>query len=318
MMKTGFLCDREIMPCVVEPETTAEAGIDTLLSWCEANRSMLGKLLCQHGALLFRGFDVPDALAFNTFARAQGAPLQNYVGGDSLRSEIGDKIYTSTEFGSDEELYLHNELSYAGWHPSHVFFYCKIPPTRGGQTTIADGRELFKAMKPTVSEKFAERGVAYVQNLHSGEGQGKSWQQTYETDDRDKVEEHCRQHNVEFRWTAHGLWTRKVTDAVISHPVTGETAWFNQADQFHAFAPSVRIDPALSRETEMELLPCHATYGDGSEISLDDLNEVRRTYIEVEVLYDWQSQDVLMLDNLIAAHGRKPFEGEREILVAMS
>jgi hypothetical protein len=36
------------------------------------------------------------------------------------------------------------------------------------------------------------------------------------------------------------------------------------------------------------------------------------------VLFSWRRGDLLVLDNLLAAHGRKPFEGDREILVAMA
>jgi alpha-ketoglutarate-dependent taurine dioxygenase len=32
----------------------------------------------------------------------------------------------------------------------------------------------------------------------------------------------------------------------------------------------------------------------------------------------WEAGDLLMLDNLLAAHGRRPFSGERRIAVAMS
>ena len=35
------------------------------------------------------------------------------------------------------------------------------------------------------------------------------------------------------------------------------------------------------------------------------------------VRFDWQRGDVVMLDNMLAAHARDPFEGERRIVVAM-
>jgi alpha-ketoglutarate-dependent taurine dioxygenase len=33
---------------------------------------------------------------------------------------------------------------------------------------------------------------------------------------------------------------------------------------------------------------------------------------------DWQVGDVLLIDNVAVAHGRRPFTGDRRILVAMS
>ena len=317
-MKVGFIDGLDLMPVLVEPQGGGEASLENVLVWCDENRPYLGDQLNSHGAILFRGFEIPDADVFHEFARRQGSPLQNYVGGDSPRSEVGNKVYTSTEFECDKEIFLHNELSYAGWFPSNVFFYCKTPPGSGGQTTIGDSRRILTSLAPEVAAKFTQRGVAYIQNLHRGEGPGKSWQQTYETSDPAVVEAHCREHDVKFRWTEYGLWTCKMRDATITHPITGERSWFNQADQFHAFAPSARVDPAISEAYGEGFYPCHATYGDGSEISLEELHEVRRAFCVEEVLFDWQAGDVLMLDNLIAAHGRKPYTGDREILVALS
>jgi alpha-ketoglutarate-dependent taurine dioxygenase len=317
-MKDGFIEGLERMPLVIEPAAAAEARLEPLFEWCAAQRDWLDGQLHHHGAILFRGFDVSGAQDFNRFAATIGGGLKSYVGGDSPRREVDARVYTSTEFAADLEIYLHNELSYSNWYPARVFFYCHVSPGGGGQTNIGDSRRIYRGIAPKVAERFAERGVAYLQNLHGGVGVGKSWQDTYETDDRDQVEAHCRAHGVEFRWTRTGLWTRTVRDAVLDHPVTGERAWFNQADQFHALAPGPRVDPTIAERFERGDWPCHATYGDGSEIDVGDLMEIRRAFAAEEVLFAWQRGDVLMLDNLIAAHGRKPYTGERKILVAMS
>lgn len=317
-MKHGFLESCERMPLVIEPTAAAEGSVEALIEWSGANEEWLTSELHQHGAILFRGFDIPDAAAFNRFAAAAGGDLKKYVGGDSPRREVSGHVYTSTEFAADLEIYLHNEMSYSNWFPSRVFFYCHTPPGGGGETHIGDSRRILREIAPEVAARFADRGIAYLQNLHGGEGIGKSWQETYETDDRDVVEEHCRANNVEFRWTDTGLFTRTVRDAVIDHPVTGETVWFNQSDQFHALAPGPRVDPEVSRRFAHGDWPCHATYGDASEIAVDDLMEIRRAFAEEEVLFPWARGDVLMLDNIIAAHGRKPYTGERKILVALA
>jgi hypothetical protein len=67
-----------------------------------------------------------------------------------------------------------------------------------------------------------------------------------------------------------------------------------------------------------EDLPRNACYGDGSPIESDLLDEIRDVYRSVAVQFSWQEGDVMMLDNMLAAHGRTPFKGRRQILVAMA
>lgn len=67
-----------------------------------------------------------------------------------------------------------------------------------------------------------------------------------------------------------------------------------------------------------EELPSNATYGDGTPITIEELDAVRRAYHESEVVYPWQRGDLLVVDNVLVAHGRKPFHGPRRVLAAMS
>ncbi|NET49525.1 MAG: TauD/TfdA family dioxygenase, partial [Merismopedia sp. SIO2A8] len=48
------------------------------------------------------------------------------------------------------------------------------------------------------------------------------------------------------------------------------------------------------------------------------LDEIREVYQQASVSFLWQEGDVLLLDNMLVAHGRKPFVGTRKIVVAMA
>lgn len=39
---------------------------------------------------------------------------------------------------------------------------------------------------------------------------------------------------------------------------------------------------------------------------------------ECKVVFPWQTGDVLMLDNMLTAHAREPFQGPRKVVVAMA
>ena len=45
---------------------------------------------------------------------------------------------------------------------------------------------------------------------------------------------------------------------------------------------------------------------------------IRKAYNEEEQKINWESGDVVLLDNLFIAHGRNPFIGERKVFVAMT
>ena len=300
------------LPLVV---TGAEKTAD-LKEWLAANRAQLEAWLQQAGGILFRGTGIRNPAEFHDIAIAIRPELASYVGGDSPRNRVADKVYTSTEFPPHVEIGLHNEMSYASWWPSKIFFYCQTPATAGGETQIADARRVLELVDGPVRERFAERGVLYEQHLRHAEGPpgpGKSWQETFESGDRSKVEAIVRNGGMDWEWTDHGLRTTIRRPGIVKHPDTGEPVWFNQANLWHAQMGGAKKWDAPPGEPHH-----HASYGDGSDIPIADLEAVERAYQEAELTFPWQAGDVLVLDNYLAVHGRKPFEGPRAVFVAMA
>lgn len=321
-MKSDFLHSDEKLPCLVEPDGERVASPEALVAWAEEHRSLLDKWLHRDGGLLLRGFGIDTPDAFRAVAVAVRPELVNYLGGDSPRSSVGDRVYTSTEFPPDMEIGLHNELSYTRWWPSCVFFCCMVAAERGGETHIADGRRVLAGLDPAVRERFSTRGVNYRQHLRDAgvSGPGKSWQESFETHRRAEVERVCDEQEMEFHWTDRGLRTAVHNPGVLTHPATGEACWFNQADMWHATFDTVKAQEDVGEDDvrDEEPLGCHATYGDGSEIPRADLEAVRSACGRSEVAFPWRTGDLLVLDNILTMHGRKPFEGARRVLVAMA
>jgi len=48
------------------------------------------------------------------------------------------------------------------------------------------------------------------------------------------------------------------------------------------------------------------------------IDEIRKAYDSETVKFDWQRGDLLLVDNMLVAHGREPFTGDRRVLVAMA
>ena len=76
-----------------------------------------------------------------------------------------------------------------------------------------------------------------------------------------------------------------------------------------------RFDPATSGEAT---LGNHVVFGDGGEIDVADLEIIRAVNRSQEILFSWQAGDVMIIDNRLAMHGRKPYTGPRRVLVAIA
>jgi alpha-ketoglutarate-dependent taurine dioxygenase len=192
-----------------------------------------------------------------------------------------------------------------------------VSASEGGATPLADSREVYRRIAPALRERFARKRVMYVRNY--GNGLDLPWQEVFATSDRRAVESFCRRAGISWEWKDDGeLRTRQVCQAVAVHPQTGATVWFNQAHLFHVsnLEPSVR--EGLLAVFEADELPRNAFYGDGTPIEPSALAEVREVYRELALEFAWQAGDVLLLDNMLVAHGRAPFRGARKVLVAMA
>jgi len=144
------------------------------------------------------------------------------------------------------------------------------------------------------------------------------WRTFFKTDSREDVERRLRQAGIEWRWLGKNeLQTRTRCPAVISHPLTGERAFFNQVQLHHPslLDPDTRED--LLTVVGPERMPRNVCYGDGSNIEDADMATIGEAYEACAVRFPWEQGDVLMLDNMLAAHARDPFDGPRKIVVAM-
>jgi muconolactone delta-isomerase len=209
-------------------------------------------------------------------------------------------------------------MSYSREYPALIAFYCEIPPEVGGATPLADCRRVLRSLPPELVDRFRTRRLRYVQNLHAGAGLGRSWRDTFETDDRDEVEAILARRGAELQWKADGsLRVAEVVDPIIAHPSSGELVFFCQAHLWHASSLDPRTRDALRKLVPEEDHYHTCTFGDGSPIGEDDLGEIRRALDAAAIELPWQRHDVLVLDNLLIAHGRRPFQGPRRVLVAM-
>lgn len=295
----------------------APAAGDTWQAHREQIQQVVDAELPRAGGVLFRGFAFKGEADFEAFASSFGHELLTYDYASTPRTKLNNRVYTSTEYPAHQVIPLHNEQSYSLNWPMKIWFHCVQASQVGGETPIADSREVYRQLDPVIRQRFADKRLMYVRNY--GNGLDLPWQQAFSTEDRAQVEQYCKASNIDFEWNEKGeLSTRQVCQAVARHPVSGEWVWFNQAHLFHIsnLAPAVR-ETLISIVGE-EGVPRNVFYGDGSPIELEALEHVRAVLQRCQVSFPWQAGDVLMLDNMLVAHGRSTFQGARKVVVAMA
>ena len=313
MISTRYFDDEQRFPLLIEPRMESV----NLVAWAQSNREMIERELLNHGALLFRNFNLSNAVNLELFIKAASGQLLEYQERSSPRSHVSGNIYTSTDYPSDQSIFLHNEQSYNTVFPKKIVFFCVTPAQQGGETPIADTRRIFARISPPVREQLMRRNYMYVRNF--GDGFGLSWQAAFQTTDKHAVEAYCRANDIRFQWKdGNRLRTSQVRQTVARHPHSGDIVWFNHLTFFHISTLESRIRHDLLAQFTEEELPNNTYYGDGATIEPAVMDELREAYLSEKVTFRWQAGDILMLDNMLASHGREPFVGERRVLVGMS
>lgn len=314
LTKTSYLSPDQQMPLVIQP---AIEGVN-LASWAKNNRDFINRELLQHGAILFRNFAIDAPAKFEAFATAvsaDGELFDEY--GDLPRDDPGAKVYGSTPYPADKAILFHNESSHTHRWPMKIFFHCVKAAERQGFTPILDCRQTYQSLDPALIRRMTEKKLMYVRNFI--DGLDVSWQQFFQTADRKRVEDYCRKADMDFEWRGENrLTTRKVCQAAVRHPHTGDMLFFNQVQLHHISCLDPDVKSSMLSMFREDELPRNVYYGDGTPIEDSVIAEISALYEQQALRFQWQQGDIILLDNMRVAHARDPFEGTRKILVAMA
>jgi alpha-ketoglutarate-dependent taurine dioxygenase len=296
------------MPLIVSPSKS-----NNLQEYFDNNKNIILDELHQSGAILFRDWDVDSAEDFFEVINTLSDETLKYTQRTSPRSEVINKIYTSTDYPYDQEIKPHAESSYAPTWPLIIAFFCSIEPGEGGETPITNNQEMLKKLKDSTLKMFSEKGISYTRNMINW--LGLPWQEVYQTDDKRKVEELLINDGMNFDWVDDDHlrieWKRP---AFQTHPVLNSKVWFNHSFFYHR----MNQDPGLIDLVDKEDLPFRVSFGDKSEISDETFQEFEQAYKDATIAFKWQKGDLLLLDNMLFSHARRPFKGDRKILVSMA
>lgn len=298
--------------------TVIESSLDPLKlhTWVKDNLVMVDELLRKSGAILFRGFDITSQEEFGMFIEAINLKLIDYMERATPRKVLGKGIFTSTEFPPELAIALHNENSYVTTWPMKICFCCLVAPQDRGETPIADTRKVLSRISPEIRKPFEQKGYMLVRNF--SEHLSLPWRVSFRVSTKEELESYCRQARIQWEWKGpERLRTMQVRPAIAIHPETQEKIWFNHIAFWHVSNLEKNAREMLLSEFSEKGLPYNTYYGDGTTIDDSVIEHINQAYEAETVRFPWKEGDLLLLDNMMAAHGRSPFSGQRKIIVSM-
>jgi alpha-ketoglutarate-dependent taurine dioxygenase len=290
-------------------------GVGTLSGWIDANKEVVDGHLNTAGAVLFRGFPAPNIAGFGQVARQVCGELIRENPEHTAVSADGS-VQTPVAYAAERMLLWHNENSFNEEWPMRIAFCCFRPAEKGGETPIVDSCLVYRSIDSEIRAKFIERGIAYIRQF--GSGVGLDWRTIFRTSDRQAAAQYCDSHRIVAEWSGTELVrTIAIRPAVISHPRTGELSWFNQAQHWHPACLDPDVREIVENHIARDGTPRHCTFGDGTPIPDSDMQHILGVYQQNQILFPWRAGDVLVLDNVMWAHGRAAYQGRRTMLVAL-
>jgi alpha-ketoglutarate-dependent taurine dioxygenase len=290
--------------------------LDDALAWLTRQRAAIRAELLHQGSLMIRGLPVRDTAGFAAARDILMPQRTGYREKATPRTDFGAGVFSSTDLPAAQPIRLHNENSYTLEFPGTLLFGCLTAPEEGGATTVGDMRAVLRLLPDGLRERFAAHGWLLVRNY--SELAGLPWQTTFGTDDPAVVQQYCTANVIGYRWLTGGaLRTEQRRPAVVTHPLTGEQSWFNHYAFWNRWALDADVRDVLVETYGEDGLPFDTYVGDGSPLTQAEVETVMAAYEQVTVRENWHEGDLMLVDNILNAHGRESFTGARKIVVAM-
>ena len=333
-------------PLTVLP-TGARNTPQDLVAYITAHRAELEEALVERGALKFRGFALRTAQDVEDVALAIDADLASgeYLG-TSPRNALTKHVHSASELPGHYPIPQHCEMSFLANPPTRLYFSCLRPSDWGGETPLCDFRLVWRDLDPGVRERLQRKGFRVVRN-YVGPKTPKSrdpfalkrWDEMFGTTDRDEIARVCAREAMTPEWLPGDRLRLTCEPPVMrKHPQTGEEVYFCHLQVFQVDTPGAELRRVWQRRHTAhaafwalagqvvasvtkrlkapEQRAMDVTHADGSPIADADVEHVRDVIWRHQVVDPWQLGDFVVIDNLTTSHGRLPYSGERQVVIA--
>lgn len=277
--------------------------------------SLLKESFLRTGLIIATGLPLKTLADIDFCSRfVPGTTIKDYRGGTNRRDKHGGSVFTVGTEPPFANVAAHNEMSYSFYdeYPGYFIMGCVSSPAKGGESLIGDNIAITEAlMKTAMGARLFEYGVRYIRNFYDENSSQKnnnglrSWQDGFGVQTKSEAEEILSTIRVDdFQWNSNGdLVFRYTRPAFEWHDGVKENlCFFSTGNHGYWFRnwPPYNILPN-------HLRPFHLTYGNGQELSEDELSLFAKIGVENSITHAWRPGDIVAVDNLLFTHGRKPF-----------
>ena len=294
----------------------AAESLDEACAWVTGAALELSRLAGEHGAVLVRGLPLAKPEEFDAVVSALGYPNFSYANSlsNAYRINHTPRVFSANEAPADVTIFLHHEMAQTPFYPSKLIFFCQVAAGQGGATPVCRSDILWERLKAEQGMFAADcetKGLRYT-NVMPGEadtesGMGRSWQSTLSVDSRNAAEVRLAKLGYTWEWQANGdlSVTTPVLPAV-RRLANARTSFFNQLIAAFNGWKDTRNDPSRA-----------IRFGDGSLLNPTDVAAASAIADELTFDIPWQQGDIALVDNYVAMHGRRTFEGTRKVLASL-
>lgn len=321
-----------VIPLALRPSThdNIDLDLDTVVETIKSLQTqdgILTKKLALHGTLLFKGLPIYNAQDFSKFAHAFGYKPHEIIGIVVDRPMLAPNVAPANEAPKEVLIYNHNESPQVPHAPEYIFFYNHKSPEKGGETPISSSLELFYRAQQEIPEfisELSEKGILsrVTYNFEKQYEGGSTIKQAFGKEIQDGDDEATRRAKIEaqiarygrgkhttWEWTDDGLILTHRLPTIRTQPETNLPTLFTG---LAAYYKNAQVNTGARKNTTQQL------FGDGTPIPEKYLAHLATITDEIRVLHKWQRGDVLVYDNIIAQHGRQPWEGEQSDRVVLA
>jgi hypothetical protein len=273
--------------------------------------------------------EVLDALGFG---ERDAFPWGGMSSGRTTRRALSRALRATDDYPAGRWLLPHNEVLYQRTMPARLLFFSAAAgdPTRGGRTFVHEAARLEAWLRGCGPAGEALLGslrahgllieMGFLDERHPEKARNyfRSWQDRFETDDRDEALARCRAATLQFdeAWwrdepleggaVVHTLMTRIRVPAFCRHPgAAGPGALL--------LFPRVALDGPSLRNG-------HRVFpkGNGEPFTDEENDLLLAGFLATREGMHYGAGDILLVDNLRYGHSRESFEGPRGVGVAMA